>query len=88
MRWRIRHCDLGGATPFVTFESLDGSVRIANVRLEGAATAGSGPDAARLPVPERGLECVRAALLGNVIGSAGARPGRSFELAFEPGALE
>jgi hypothetical protein len=88
MRWRVRHCELAGATPFVTFESLDGSVRISDVRLEGAPGPDTTAEAPRLPVPERAVECLRAALVGNVIGSPAARPGRTFELPFEPGPAE
>jgi hypothetical protein len=85
--WRVRHCGVADATIYVTLESLDGGVRIVATRVEGTPSEPGGDlDAARAdPAVE---DCVRSALVRNVVGAPSARPGRRWEMPFVPGALD
>jgi hypothetical protein len=85
--WRVRHCGVANATIYVTLESLDGGVRIVATRVEGTPSEPGGDlDAARAdPAVE---DCVRSALVRNVVGAPSARPGRRWEMPFVPGALD
>jgi hypothetical protein len=86
--WRVQRCGVADATIYVTLESLDGGVRIVDTRVEGTPSADPGGelDSARAdPAVE---DCVRSALVRNVVGAPSARPGRRWEMPFVPGALD
>jgi hypothetical protein len=86
-RWRVAECKVAGAGVFVTVETMAGAVRVAEVRLEPHASAEDPRGEAPAP-DDRSLECVRAALAGNVIAAPSAIPGRRWEMPFDVAAGE
>jgi hypothetical protein len=86
--WRVRHCGVTGATIYVTVESLDGAVRIVDARVEGTPSAEPGSEREDARADPAAEDCVRSALVRNVIGAPSAKPGRRWEMPFVPGALD
>ncbi|HYG70435.1 MAG TPA: hypothetical protein VD838_22350, partial [Anaeromyxobacteraceae bacterium] len=82
---RIAHCPLDGAALFVTLESLEGTVRIAETRLE-PVDGDPASEPAGSSVDEDAARCVRSAVEGVVFGAPNAKPGRRWEMPWAPGA--
>jgi hypothetical protein len=86
--WRVARCGAADATIYVTLESLDGAVRIVDTRVERMPEAEHGSDLEAGTMDPAVEDCVRSALMRNVVGAPSARPGRRWEMRFVPGPLD
>jgi hypothetical protein len=83
---RVEACGLRDASLSLALETLDGRVRVLEVRVMpvGAGTGGTA-DAEPAPQDDRAARCVRGALERTIISAPSARPGRQWEMAWGPG---
>jgi len=84
---RVEACSLSDPNLFLTLETLDGRVRVLEVRVmpAGAGTGGI-TDAEPVPRDDHPARCVRGALERTIISAPSAKPGRQWEMAWSPGA--
>ena len=83
---RIGACRLRDASLRLILETLDGRVRVLEVRVvpAGAATE-EATGAVASPIDEVAARCVVGALERTIISAPSARPGRQWEMAWGPG---
>jgi hypothetical protein len=84
---RVEACRLRDASLYLTLETLDGRVRVLEVRVApvGAGTGGPG-EGEPAALDDGAARCVRGALERTIVSAPSARPGRRWEMAWWPGA--
>ena len=85
---RVEACSLRDANLFLTLETLEGRVRVLEVRVMSAgAGTGAAGDAEPVARDDGAARCVRGALERTIISAPSARPGRQWEMAWGPGMM-
>ena len=84
---RVEACGVRDANLHLTLETLEGRVRVMEVRVmpAGAGTGGT-TDAEPVALEDHPARCVRGALERTIISAPSAKPGRQWEMAWSPGA--
>jgi hypothetical protein len=83
---RVEACSLRDANIFLTLETLEGRVRVLEVRVMSAgAGTGAAGDAEPVARDDGAARCVRGALERTIISAPSARPGRQWEMPWGPG---